>query len=157
MILLEWMISLNHCYFWHSSRNRPLKLSIKPLFVGWLGWIKINPTPSLTQYAASEFRILNGSYRNRIASKQRNTSRIRVTWTPEIPNVGKNVRHSFMKSSTQVRHWSDIGDRWPARPLRNPLTRSYRVPPGGAAADASMPGLYDAVTARIQSYFLRQV
>jgi hypothetical protein len=59
----------------------------------------------LIERAAGKLLALIGSYRSRIAAKQRiAVQRIRVTCTPEIPKATVTVRHSFMKSSTQVRH-----------------------------------------------------
>jgi hypothetical protein len=55
----------------------------------------------LIERAAGKFRALINSYRSRIAEKQRNTVQ---NARPEIPKATVTVRHSFVKSSTQVRH-----------------------------------------------------
>ena len=75
MISRACRISLNQCSFRHSSRKRPLKLSINPFCVGLPGWIKRNSTPCSKAHcssAAGKFKALIGSYRCRIATKQRN-------------------------------------------------------------------------------------
>ena len=45
-------------------------------------------------------------------------SRIRVTCTPEIPKATVTVRHSFVKSSTQVRHLIVVPAGWQVCPCQ---------------------------------------